>query len=457
MTATLIKPAKVVGNTADAWEDDFPEVPESIPRHKGDGRPKIWLPDCSGKHAYYTRASKFGHAAEDSYRLTRWKMRAVLHGASRDTSIVEIAQAIEDFDDKGLTPEAIARNAALRDQWEAAVDLAMNVTDTKRRARRGTALHVLAQRERAEGRALPFVTGETRAALDAFHRLMAPFEVVGMEGFVVDDEWCVGGSYDELATVREPIEVKVPDPNRKGELIVAAVIEPGERIVVDLKSNRTDRYFGIGYGVQLRTYPRGRPYVHVTEEQLAAGDNGRRDWPGGIAPRQDWALIPWVPIEHPEDATLKWVNLAKGEALGNLAVMVREANRDSYLRDLFIDTKLSEVDPAAAAQVLAAATDTVATVESEAAALVATVEAAPDEEFIAQLYHAHADVWGPEHAAAAGRATARMASDALVELIGEVVDVDGLRALNLGNEAIWTARHDEAAGRAYERITAGRG
>ena len=86
-----------------------------------------------------------------------------------------------------------------------------------------------------------------------------------------------------------------------------------------------------------------------------------------------------------------------------------------------------------------------------------TIEAAPDEEFIAQLYQAHADAWGAEHADAAARATARMASDALVELIGEVDTVDGLRELNMGNEGIWTARHDEAAGRAYERITAGRG
>lgn len=434
MNSSLITPAQVKGaQPAAEWEEDFPEVPEGMPRHKGDGRPKIWLPAGNGKHAYYTRASKFGAAAEDKYLLTLWMMRAVLFGASRDWSIVEMAAAVEAFEDKGETDEAKERNAKFRDELNALVAKAKDVTDTQRRARRGTALHVLAEQEDA-GKSLPHVIGETRRALDAYHQLMRPFEILSAEQFVVDDEWCVGGSYDRLVTVKWPVEVKIPDPDRKGEFKVVAVIEPGDRLIVDLKSNRTDRYFGIGYGVQLRAYSRGRPYVHL--DKVTPEDAGRRDWPDGRAPRQDWAVIPWVPIESPEEATLKWVNLAKGEYLGNLALALREANRESFLRDLFVDTKLDDL-----AELVAGEPD-------PAEALLRTIREA-DPELIGQLFDEHPTVWTDQHTEAAKR---RM----LVIQIEELLDVEGLDPLYEGNRDIWGPEHDAAAKAAYERLT-GRG
>ena len=383
------------------------------------------------KRQYYTRASKFGAAAEDKYLLTLWMMRAVLFGASRDWSIVEMAAAVEAFEDKGETDEAKERNAKFRDELNALAAKAKDITDTQRRARRGTALHVLADQEDA-GKPLPHVIGETRRALDAYHQLMRPFEILSAEQFVVDDEWCVGGSYDRLVTVRHPVEVKIPDPDRKGELKVVAVIEPGDRLIVDLKSNRTDRYFGIGYGVQLRTYTRGRPYVHL--DQVTPEDAGRRDWAGGQAPRQDWAVIPWVPIEHPEDATLKWVNLAKGEELGELALAVREMNRESYLRDLFIDTNLD-----ALAELVGG--DSV----DPAEALLRTIREA-DLDLIGELFETHPHVWTDAHTEAAKRR-------ALVITIDELLDVDGLDPLYEGNREIWGDEHDAAAKAAYARLT----
>lgn len=427
-TSSLITPATVKGAVpAQDWEEDFPEVPEGMPRHAGDGRPKIWLPDGRGKHAYYTRASAFGSAAEDKYLLNLWQMRAVLYGASRDQSIVDAAAAVEAFEDRGPGDEAKARHAAYRDELNALTKRAKSVVDTERRARRGTALHLLAEQEDA-GKSLPHVIGETRAALDAYHALMRPFEILSAETFVVDDEWGVGGSYDRLVTVRRPVEVKIPDPKRKGELKVVAVIEPGDRLIVDLKSNRSDRYFGIGYCVQLRTYSRGRPYVHL--DKVTPEDAGRRDWSGGTAPRQDWAVIPWVPIESPEDATLKWVNLARGEELGHLALALREANREAALRDLFYDAKLDDYDPPQL---------------DPRAALLATIAEA-DADLIGQLFDAHGDIWSDLHTVAARKRV-------LVLTIEELTDVAGLDALYEGERDIWGPEHDQAAKDAYARLT----
>jgi hypothetical protein len=141
-----------------------------------------------------------------------------------------------------------------------------------------------------------------------------------------------------------------------------------------------------------------------------------------------------VPIEHPEDATLKWVNLTKGEVLGELALALREANRESFLRDLFVDCKLDDL-----AELVGG--DSV----DPSAALLRTIEQA-DPDLIGELFDTHPTVWSDVHTVAARK---RM----LVITIEELTDPAGLDALYEGERDIWGPEHDQAATDAYQRLT----
>jgi hypothetical protein len=47
----------------------------------------------------------------------------------------------------------------------------------------------------------------------------------------------------------------------------------------------------------------------------------------GPAPRRDWSLLLHVPIDHPEDAGLWWVDLVAGMELARLAALARKVRR----------------------------------------------------------------------------------------------------------------------------------
>lgn len=273
------------------------EVPDTIPRHGGDGRPKIWpagvKPGAVGeKGDYYTRASSLGQCLEDGWAVHRAHARKIVYGFGRSQGLYDLAQAVTSLDEREAL-DTIADDAA---RMGGDGDAAMS----------GTALHLLSERADA-GDPLDYLSDRLRKAVDAWRRLMERFTVHGTEQFVVHDELRAAGSYDRLVS---PLGImRAPD---------GTVITPNERLGLDLKSGKSADYFGPLYMVQQWVYfgDGAVPYSHA---------EGRGTWPDGIPPRSDWSLIPHVPLDHPEDAGFYWVDLDEGRRLAELALEVRKA------------------------------------------------------------------------------------------------------------------------------------
>jgi hypothetical protein len=320
-----------LSNSTPAKADlDDDEIPAGVPRHGRDGRPKIRHADDPTKMSYYTRASSFGEVIEDKFLVHRSQLRQVVFAMGRFDALVMESQAVEALEDK----EDAKRDRAMKDELSRVADRAIERVGGNDKATKGTALHTLRER-RDRGEDLAFVGPKTWAALDAWSAMASCFTWHGSEQFVVNHRWRTAGTYDALWSPKWPWSA--PD---------GALILPGERICADLKSgSRGPDWWGPTYGSQLTVYPNSQPYEHVSDEEAAEGDNGLREWPDGVAPRTDWALIPHVPLEHPEDAGLWWVDLTKGAVLANLAFSIREARK---LDGLFLPAELpaEPVEPA---------------------------------------------------------------------------------------------------------------
>lgn len=341
---------------------DVPEVPVEIPRHKGNGNPKIRL-GSTPKFRFYSRASNYGKAIEDEHGLTQWKLRAVMFGATRNPALIARGQALEAFEDKA-DPD---RHKALREEWNTLAGEAIDRARTADRAIRGTALHTLSERA-DRGDDLSYLDPVTAAVLEQWRRIMSLFVIHGTEAFVVDDVHGVAGTYDRLVSPREVLYG--PD----GEVRLT----PDDRVILDLKTGSTTKYWAAAYCVQQAVYATGTPYVHVDEDTAAQGDTGRRPWPGGIAPHQRWALIPHIPLESPQDAGLMWVNLERGRELLDLAATVKAAQK---YRDLFEEYTLP--GPATVGPSL----------EERLDELVGRLASAPDMATVDALYVEHAGIW----------------------------------------------------------------
>jgi hypothetical protein len=313
------------------------EVPDGIPRHRGDGRPWIRKPGdrdpapavvregdrwvlADQRHdakrgAYYGRASSI-RDLEDEYRLTRWKIRTAVQGMSRDPGLLATAQSWPLVDDNDPT---------LRDRWDTLADRAIDAGKGGVGAAQGTGFHLLTER-RDRGEDLGYLPDHLRRALDSWDRIMGLFEILGTEQFVVWDDAPIGagigGTYDRFLCPRQPIDIVHPKTG-----LVLDTITPDETIIGDLKSGRTAHYFGPKYLMQQLPYARGVPYSHK---------GGRGEWPGGRRPNQRWAVIPHVHHggsgEFPEPR-LYWVNLARAEQAFQLTQALRAFRK---LDDLFL-------------------------------------------------------------------------------------------------------------------------
>lgn len=372
MTVTLKRAGAPLGP---GHQDETPEVPDSIPRHAGNSRPKIRHADDPTVMSYWDRASSFGKGLESSFLIDRAENRQVVFGLSRRADLVELAQAVD-----GLTEPAD------KEELTRIAGQAKEAAGGNAAANRGTAFHVLSERADA-GLDLSHVSLDLREALAAWRWLMGGFTIHMTEVFVVCDRWEVAGTFDRLAS---PNGIMVaPDGAR---------ITPDDRVGVDLKSGQWDpSYWGPTYCVQQTVYPNGVPYVHVSDEAAAAGDNGRRGWPDGIAPRTDWALIPHVPIGSPQDAGLWWVDLRQGALDADAAAARRESERRS---NRFLP---AELPVPVVAQV-------VEQIEPQPLPVLRAIAAAGSEAELGALWERHQDWWSDAHTNAARARMAELAA-----------------------------------------------
>jgi hypothetical protein len=280
------------------------EPPADVPRDRYD-QPIIVLPDGSGVLAY-RRASKAGGIIEDTYGLTQWHKRTVAYGLSRNHGLVVRAQSVTS---QTARPDiATLQDVADRAEIVAGADIG---------AMTGTGLHKLSERRDA-GEDLSWLDPTSIAALDQYAYLMAPFEVLATEVFVIWDDGGFAGSLDRA--VRLLVDLVWPD---------GVVIPAGTIVIIDIKTGKikSAQYWGPGFSVQQLTYACGTPYFpgktilanpdvrsvqNVVDVVEQPGQFGRVSWdeigvPGG--PSQRWALILHVPAFEPDKAKWERVDL----------------------------------------------------------------------------------------------------------------------------------------------------
>lgn len=288
------------------------EIPGDIPRGRG-GRPKVRRLLSDGREdpttlVDYTRASKLGETLEDHYAIHAREVRMVVHTMGHDPGLRARAQSVPTHGPDRDNPDHQRDRRTLREIHETALVVCRANTG----ADRGTALHALTE-QYDQGRYLDGLDDDLAIGLARYAELIAGFEVVASETAVICDELEAMGSFDRVVTPRWPMD----GPN-------GTVFEPGDRIVLDVKTNAEAKYFGPQYAVQQAVYAHGRPYSH---------EAGRMDWCDVVtseslrSPRTDWSLILHIPIETPEDAGLWWVDLEAGMELARLAALARKVRR----------------------------------------------------------------------------------------------------------------------------------
>lgn len=160
-----------------------------IPRHAGNGNPKIFPEDQYGeknpKGSYYTRTTTFLSALSDKETLMQWKLRIQLEGLHRSPSILADYAFIED---------PVADKAKV----QKLSDKALDAGDVSIKADLGTMIHEASEAlDRGEDwRKL--VPPEHEADLLAYHRAMQEWgaKVVSIEEFCVNDEFKIAGTFD---------------------------------------------------------------------------------------------------------------------------------------------------------------------------------------------------------------------------------------------------------------------
>jgi hypothetical protein len=243
-------------------------------------RPKVILPDGSGKTALYTRATTYVDCVEDKYALQQWQLRQALTGIGLKQQLV--------------TRIAVAAANEDRDELDRLVAEALQAAGSKDAAATGTTLHSLTEMV-DRGQALPQLPDEVHRDLKAYTEATADLKVLHIEQQLVLDTLQIAGTTDRIVSYE------------------------GERYIADLKTG------GITYGTgkiagQLAIYARSHLYDVAT---------GARDVHGASTTRG--IIIHMRPGSG--ECELHWVDLEAGWAYVKLAEQIR-AKRKQKFEDL---------------------------------------------------------------------------------------------------------------------------
>jgi hypothetical protein len=274
--------------------DPFSSVEDELPRDRW-GRPLITPPD-GGTPRAYTRVTTLAGSVEDTYHLGQWQKRMVAVGMARRPDLVLGALGADPNDKNGKkTLNEIAKNA-------------LEASNASAAATTGTALHSLTERvDRNED--LGFVPPAYLPDLEAYRRIISEnaLETVVIEGFCVQDEIEVGGSYDRIFRVGRDI----PFVYNGAQVSIPA----GTHVIGDLKTGKSVDLGAGKISMQLGTYANSLNYSHRRGE--------RTPLVPGHEVSKDWGLVIHLPAGSGA-AQLVVFNIASGwEAVQELAVPVR--------------------------------------------------------------------------------------------------------------------------------------
>jgi hypothetical protein len=293
-------------NPAERTADDFRDYQRDpwgrplIVQLNPDGSPVMVTDPKTGEliplQLPYTRASRAGSVLEYQGALNSYHTRNALIGLVLREDLYFLAKSV---------PEP--GGAGRREFDKSVVKPAQEAAGASGAANMGTALHSFAEKS-DRGEMVPPL-GPYQASLDAYRSLTSGWLWHGIECRLISDRFRMAGKADRIGS--PPGWMVAPD---------GTIIGPEDRLVLDLKTSSSDRYFGVKFAVQLCVYAHGDLYNLETFERTPTGA------------RTDWALVIHVPTGGSSGA-LYWVNLKRGAELVALAREVLDAQGD---RDLVV-------------------------------------------------------------------------------------------------------------------------
>jgi hypothetical protein len=331
MTTTTTAPAPL-GNTPTApanptarTADDFADYPRDqwdrplIVQLNPDGTPVMIWDKQDQKYVPlmlpYTRSSRAGSVLEYEGALNSHKLRTAVIGLTLREDLYYLAKSIPEPGGRGRSD--MDKNVIKPAQAASGADTAKIM---------GTAVHSFAEKlDRKEP--VPAL-GPYQGTLDAYAVLTRGWRWHGIECRLISDRFRMAGKADRIGS--PPGFMVAPD---------GTIITPDDRLVLDLKTSSSDRYFGVKFAVQLCVYAWGDLYDLETWERTPTGA------------RRDWALVIHVPSGGNSGA-LHWVNLKRGAELVALAREVLDAQGErglvTKIADGAIYATLEEAQAAAA-------------------------------------------------------------------------------------------------------------
>lgn len=272
-----------------------------IPRHGGNGSPKLWLPDGS-KMKYYGRPSGWGEPGDNSERLALWKARKTVSGYL-DTGQQGLALRAE--------RSVLAGPDEDKDGHDKINDKALRLVFDSDRM--GTMKHKMTEKVDL---AIPFTpVPEFEYVLDAWARLTRFMEIVtlptgqpGVECFVALDaqrldQWGEP-MYDETGL---PVMIRLAGTFDRLFRYTPCDLCGRCNYIADLK---TSSVRGLIYaqrktGIQLGIYSRSKLYVPWADGRGA----DRYDLPD-VCPHR--GIVISIPPEGEGEPSMQWVDIARG-------------------------------------------------------------------------------------------------------------------------------------------------
>ncbi|MEV6432885.1 PD-(D/E)XK nuclease family protein [Nocardia sp. NPDC051463] len=237
----------------------------------------------------YTRVSTLAGALDDKGGLLDWSAANAAIGIVRDASLyAQVAHLASAHRDPWNVPEA-------KKQLKPLVARAQQAAGSDEGSGMGTAFHGLSELI-DQGHEPEFVPPPMIPWLAEYRAVMAPWEVLDTEPFVVCDELQTAGSLDRLMRHRDT----------------------GRVVVGDVKTGKSEPDYPLKTTVQVAIYAHGERYDQET---------GKRE---PLHPDIDLehGLLIHVPIRTGVPrAVLYPLDLARGWELAKLSVQVREARR----------------------------------------------------------------------------------------------------------------------------------
>lgn len=256
------------------------------------GRYKLPDPD-TGEERAWTRATTFAESVEDSFGLTKWKMRSVAVGLSKRPDLVTLAETLDVDEDKK--------------QLEDVCEQALNIAGANSRSNLGTALHRMTERlDRGERLRVP---EKYKPDMDAYFALKSEAGLQTtpryIERITVVPELGVAGTMDRIVRL------------------------DGKVYIADVKTGNLEHAWK-KIAIQLALYSHGR----------ALWDDRNGVWEKIPPVDQSQAIVIEIPVGS-GTAALWWVDIAKGWEAAQKCTWVREWRKIKDLATKFAEHSTS--------------------------------------------------------------------------------------------------------------------